>query len=66
MRKHQGSSIPVQSSAVARRRKGVPRGRKPVPQGRPPKLAKAGKKNKDSFVMKKFKPRKSHNLALSI
>ena len=56
----------MQSSALARHRKGVPRGRKPVPQGRPPKLAKGGKENKVSFVMKKFNPRKSHNLALSI
>ena len=64
-RRHQGVLIPVQTTATSRRRKGVPRGRKPIPQGRPPKLSKVGKNNKE-LSMKKFKPRKPHNLSSNI
>ena len=36
---NQGKLIPVQVTAISRRRKGVPRGSKPAPQGRPPLLS---------------------------
>ena len=57
-----GRMIPVQPTALSRRRKKLLRGHKMAPQGRPTRHAVAP----NQLTKKAFKARKPHNLSLNI